>query len=112
MHLIGGKPYLLEFLQDVAKNLNTKNSTTFAKTMKIFGGRRMADLFSLNFCGPNCDTISRANKKRLHFILGERREIFQCIIDIYSKAMMAHSISRSILVILLEDETKVKSRAT
>ena len=72
----------------------------------------MADLFSLNFCSPSYDTISRANKKGVHFVPRERNEIFKCVADIYSKAMIAHSISRPILVILSKDETKVKSRAT
>ena len=116
----GGKPALWEFLQDVAKNLNTKknahwyskNNKAFTKAMKIYGGRRMADLFSLNFYSLSYDTISRANKKEVDFVSKEPRKIFQCVADIYSKAMIAHSIYGPILVILSEDDTKVKSRST
>lgn len=52
----GGRPALWDFMKDVARNLNRKktryrfstNCKSFAQAMKIYGGRRMVDLFSLN----------------------------------------------------------------
>jgi hypothetical protein len=65
----GGKPALWDFFQDVAQNLNrkkaghryNKNTKSFAQAMKIFGGRRMCDLFALNYAGPNFSIIKRQN---------------------------------------------------
>ena len=62
---LGGRPVLWDFLQDVASNLNRKmqgnryseNSKALAQTMKVYGGRRMYDLFALNYAGPGYNTI-------------------------------------------------------
>ena len=67
----GGKPALWDFLWDVTKNLNrvrqghrfSPNAKSFGQAMKIYGGRHMCDLFSLNFGGPSYDTIKCQNKK-------------------------------------------------
>jgi hypothetical protein len=72
----------------------------------------MVDLYSLNMYGPSYDTIKRENKKGVHFVLGEHRDIFRYVADIYRRAMVAHDISGPVPVILSEDETKVKARAT
>jgi hypothetical protein len=80
--------------------------------MKIYRGRRMVDLFSLYMCSPSYNTIRRENRKDIHFVLGEHQEIFKCVTEIYVKVKIAHIISSAILMILLEDETKVKARAT
>jgi hypothetical protein len=67
---LGGKPDLWDFMKDVATNLNRKrgcryseNTKAFAQTMKIYGGRRMCDLFTLNFIGPSWSTMKRENQK-------------------------------------------------
>ena len=78
----GGKPALWDFLQDVAQNLNrdsqsnryTLNTKCFAQTMKVYGGRRMCDLFALNFVGPNYSTIKRDLKKGVRILPGEHAE--------------------------------------
>jgi hypothetical protein len=63
----GGKPTLWDFLRDVATNLNRvrhchiflKNTKSFAQTMRIYGGKRMCDLFTLNFGGLSYDCTKR-----------------------------------------------------
>jgi hypothetical protein len=67
----GGKPAFWDFLRDVASNINrskkgyrfSKNTKSVAQAMKIYGGQRMCDLFSLNFAGPSYNTIRRENRK-------------------------------------------------
>ena len=78
--------------------------------MKIYGGRRLCDLFALNFAGPSYDTIRRECRKGVQFISGEHAEIFESIANIYSDAKVAHCLSGPIPVILVEDETKVRGR--
>jgi hypothetical protein len=107
----GRKPTLWDFMQDVARNLNRSakgfrfldNSKSFVRAMKMYGGRRMVDLYSLNMYGPSYDTIKRENKKGVHFVPGEHREIFRCVADIYHKAMVAHDVSGPVPVILSEE---------
>ena len=90
----GGKPALWNFMQDVAANLNhdrrghrfSDNTSAFLQAMKIFGGRRMCDLYKLNYDGPSMTTIKRANKKGVQFLLGEHAGIFSCIAGIYRAA--------------------------
>jgi hypothetical protein len=73
---LGGKPALWDFMKDVATNLNRKkggcryseNTKAFAQTMKIYGGRRMYDLFTLNSVGPSWSTMKRENQKGIQFI--------------------------------------------
>jgi hypothetical protein len=116
----GGKPALWNFMKDVATNLNRKkqgfrfstNSKSFAQTLKIYGGRRMCDLFSLNFAGPTYMTIKRENQKGVQFVPGEHREVFRCVAEIYKCAMVVHGVVGPIPMILAEDETKVKPRVT
>jgi hypothetical protein len=70
-NVLGGKPALWDFMKDVATNLNKKkggcrysaNTTAFAQTIKIYGGRRMCDLFTLNFVGPSWSTMKCENQK-------------------------------------------------
>ena len=84
---MGGKPALWDFLKDVATNLNRKkqgirwstNFVAFSQAMKIYGGRRMCELFSLNFAGPTYSTTKRVNQKGVHFVAGEHVDIFQSV---------------------------------
>ena len=115
---MGGKPALWDFLKDVANNLNHKkqrarwsrNSLAFSQTMKMYGGRRMCDLFSLNFAGPNYSSIKCVNQKGVQFVPGEHIDIFRSVAQIYKEAKEAHKIQGPVPVILAEDETKVKGR--
>ena len=116
----GGKHALWDFIKDVAANLNRKasgnryseNTKYFAQAMRIYGGRRLCDLFALNFAGPSYDSIRRESRKGVAFIAGEHAEIFQYIASIYTDAKSAHGISGSILVIFAEDETKIRGRVS
>jgi hypothetical protein len=78
--------------------------------MKIYEGRRMCDLFTLNFIAPSYSIVKRKNKKTIRFILGEHTALFEGVAKIYSVAKEAHQITGPISVILAEDETKVISR--
>jgi len=114
----GGKPALWDFIEDVAQNLNrddrgnrySGNSKCFAQAMKVYGGRRMCDLFALNFAGPTYSTIKEDLKKGVQFVPGEHSEMFGAVARIYADAKIAHNIIGSVPVILAEDETKVKGR--
>ena len=61
----GGRPVLWDFLQDVAANLNqsdcgkrfTENTKSFALAMKIYGSKRMCNLFELNYIGPSYQIV-------------------------------------------------------
>jgi hypothetical protein len=70
----------------------------------------MCDLFALNYAGPTYSTIKHRNKKRVHFGPGKHGSIFQAMAAIYLSAMEVHNIVGTVLVILTEDETKVKQR--
>ena len=113
---MGGKPALWDYLRDVASNLNrskqgfrwSTNSKAFSQAMKIYGGRRMCELFELNYAGPNPSTTKRENQKGVQFVHGEHVDIFQSVAKIYKDAKAAHGIVGPVLVILVEDETKVK----
>lgn len=80
----GGKNALWDFLKDVAANLNRKdlgncyseNTKCFAQAMRIYGKRRLCDLFSLNFASPSLNSITSESRKGVIFILGEHAEIF------------------------------------
>jgi hypothetical protein len=87
-----------------------ENSKALAQAMKVYGGRRMCDLFALNYSGPSYSTIRRDNKKGIQHVSGEHGEIFAIVADIYKDAKDAHEIIGPIPVILAEDETKVRSR--
>jgi hypothetical protein len=76
--------------------------------MKIFGGRRMCDLFSLNYAGPNFSTIRRQNQKGVHFMPGKHASIFKAVAEIYKAAKEVYGVGGAVPVILAEDETKVK----
>ena len=114
----GGKPALWDFLRDVATNLNrvrqghrfSKNTKSIAQAMKIYGGRRMCDLFALNFGGPSYDCTKRNNKKGIQFIAGEHASLFAVVAHIYKEAKATHGVEGPVPIILAEDETKVKSR--
>ena len=116
----GGKPALWDFLRDVATNLNrvrqghrfSKNTKSFAQAMRIYGGRRMCDLFALNFGGPSYDCTKRENKKGVQFIAGEHSVLFAAVAEIYREAKVTHGVEGPVPVILAEDETKVRSRIT
>lgn len=116
----GGKPALWDFLRDVANNLNrqkqghrfSNNSKSFCQAMKVYGGRRMCDLFSLNFAAPSYSTVKRENIKGVRFVAGEHPLIFQSVARIYREAKNAHGVTGPVPIILAEDETKVKARIT
>lgn len=70
----------------------------------------MYDLFDLNYTGPSYQIVQRIIKKGVQFILEEHEQIFATVAKIYRDATSVHKITRLILVILAEDETKVKAR--
>ena len=76
--------------------------------MKMYGGRRMCDLLSLNYVSPSYTTIKRDAKKGVHFVPSEHTSIFAAIANIYKDAKTTCGIVGPILCILAEDETKVK----
>lgn len=59
MSAFGSRLALLDFIKDVVYNLNhkghghrySKNNKYFAQVMKVYGGKRMCDVFSLNYSG-------------------------------------------------------------
>ena len=114
----GGRGALWDFLKDVAQNLNrdsrgnrfSENTKSYAQVMKVYGGKRMCDVFSVNYLGPNYSTIKWDHKKGVHFIPGEHSEIFATVAEIYRMAKQAHGITEPVPVILAEDETKVRGR--
>ena len=115
---LGSKAALWSFMKDVATNLNRKksghrfatNTKCFTQAMKMYGRKRMVDLFSLNYGGPKISTVIRENRKGVQFIPGEHAEVFRAVANIYRNAKEVHNISGLVPVILAEDETKVKSR--
>ena len=90
----GGKPAFWDFLRDVAANLNCsknsyrfpKNMKSFAQAIKIYRGKRMCDLFLLNFAAPSYNTMKHENKKGVQFKAGEHAILFQYITCIYQDA--------------------------
>ena len=114
----GGKPALWDFMRDVASNLNRKkrgyrfsvNTKSFGQAMRVYGGRRMCDLFALNFGGPALCTTKREDRKGVQFVAGEHEEIFASVAQIYRDAKVANGIEGPVPVILAEDETKIKGR--
>jgi hypothetical protein len=80
--------------------------------MKVYGGHRMYDLFALNYATPSFSIVKQENKKEVCFVASEHAAIFQCVAHIYIEAKAAHGVNGLVLVILAEDETKVKSRIT
>lgn len=103
----GGKSALWNFIQDVARNLNrsdkgnrhSENMKYFTQAMKVYGGRRMCNLFALNFARPHYSTIKRDLKKGVQFLLSEHSNIFKAIARIYIDAMAAHNIASPVSVI-------------
>jgi len=73
----GGRPALWDFMRDIAANLNrrkdgfrfSENSKALAQAMKVYGGRRMCDLFALNYNGPSYNTVKRENKKGIQHVV-------------------------------------------
>jgi hypothetical protein len=110
---LGGKPPLW----DVATNLNKKkggcryseNTKAFAQTMKIYGGRRMCDFFTLNFVGPSWNIMKSENQKGVQFPPGEHRQVFQSVVEAYRQAKVKCKVTGPIPIIIVENETKVKS---
>jgi hypothetical protein len=109
---------LWDFMKDVATNLNRKkrscryseNTKAFAQTVKIYGGRRICDLFTLNFVGPSWSTVKHENQKGIQFTPSKHRQVFQSVAEVYRQAKLKCKVTGPIPVILTEDETKVKSR--
>jgi hypothetical protein len=48
----------------------------------------------------------------VQFVLGEHVAIFKCVAKSYKEAQQAHNIGEHVPVILVEDETKVKSKVS
>jgi hypothetical protein len=71
----------------------------------------MCDFFQLNFFRPSYKVVKKANKKGVQFVHGEH-VIFKCVAKIYKEAKRVYNIGGPISVILVEDETKVKSRVS
>ena len=88
------------------------NSKALVQAMKVYGGRRMCDLFSLNYAGPSYSTVKRENKKGIQHVPGEHGDIFAAVAEIYKDAKLAHNILGQVPVILAKDETKVRSRVS
>ena len=72
----------------------------------------MCDLFALNYSGPIYNTIKRDNKKCIQHVSGEHGETFAIVAKILKDAKVAHNIIGPTLVILAEDDTKVKSKVS
>lgn len=97
----GGRPALWDFMRDVVANLNrrkqgfqfSENSKAMAQAMKVYGGRRMCDLFALNYCGPSYNTMKTDAKKGVQHVPGEHSEIFAALVEIYKDAKEAHGIT-------------------
>lgn len=70
----------------------------------------MCNLFALNFVESSYSTIKQDIKKGVQFRLGEHSDIFKAVARIFVDAKAAHNIVDPILVILANDETKVKGR--
>ena len=68
--VLGGKPALWSYMKDVATNLNRKksgyrfasNTKCFTQSMKMYGGKIMVNLFSLNYRGLENSTVIRENR--------------------------------------------------
>ena len=70
----------------------------------------MCDLFALNYADPSYSTIKRDNKKSIQYVPSEHGEIFAAVAKICRDAKAAHGISRPVSIILVEDETRARSR--
>ena len=81
----------------------------FAQIMKVYSGRRMVDFFALNFAEPTNSTMKLENRKGVKFIAGEHQDIFKLVIVFYQATKAAYGIVGLVPIILVEDETKVKS---
>ena len=100
-----------DFLRDVIANLNrvkhghrfSNNTKSFGHAIKIYGGRRMCDLFALNFAGPSYSSIKRKNKKGVKSVARKHVVLFDCISNIYKDAKCAHGIDGSVPIVLVED---------
>jgi hypothetical protein len=100
----------------VAQKLNRKkggfwfnlNSKSFVQAMKVYGGCRMCDLFSLNHIGPSMNTIKKENKKGMRFFPGKHAEVLKNVASIYKDVLRVHDITRPVPMILAKDEIKVK----
>lgn len=65
---------------------------------------------ALFFAKPSCSTIKRKLKKVEHHISGLHNEIFVAVAGIYKDTKEVHGINGLDLIILVEDETKIKGR--
>jgi len=54
--------------------------------MKGYGGKRMCDIFSLNYSRPHYSIVKKDYKKEVQFIPVEHSEIFVLVAEIYKKA--------------------------
>ena len=117
---LGGKPALWDLLRDVVQNLNrdrrgkrySKNTKCLGEVMKVYGGRRMVDMFPLNYSGASYRQVKREGGKGVQFLPGEHSQIFAAVAQIYRDAKLAHNILGPVPILLAEDETKVKGRVT
>ena len=61
----------------------SSNLLAFSQAMKLYGGKQMCDLFTLNFSGPNYSSTKCVNHKGVQFILGKYVDIFWSMAEIY-----------------------------
>ena len=105
-------------MKDIASNLNcknlghrfTKNTKCFTQAMKMYRGKIMVDLFSLNYGGLEMSTVIRENRKGVQFVLSKHADIFNAVANTYRHEKDVHNIRDLVPMILAEDETKVKSK--
>jgi hypothetical protein len=68
------------------------------------------DLFSLNFAKPSFSTAKREVQKGIQILPKEHQDVFRSVVEIYKNAIAAHGIIGPILVMLVENKMKIKSR--
>lgn len=67
-----------------------ENIKYFAEAMRMYRGKSVCDLFTVNFGVPEMSIIKRTSRKRIQFISREHAEIFKSITEIYRDAKEAH----------------------
>lgn len=77
--------------------------------MKVYGGLHMCNLFRLNFVKPSYKMIKQANKTSVQYVPSEHVTILKCVEKI-TTGEKVHNIGGLVLFILVEDETKVRSK--
>ena len=115
--MLDDKVTLLQFLQDMAHNLNVKgkNGKRYSISMKMFyevlllwGGPRLANFMSINMGGPEIHSIYRWRKElSLSLNCGIHTQNSAQMVDFYRKAMVSGC---RVPILLAEDETAIIPR--